>query len=63
MKFSEYFSTVVTLLKKKEFLFKDCVWQTPKENLRKIADTFKFQYVSVFFIKKHLKFLKRNKAA
>ena len=62
MKFFENFSTVVTLLKKKEFLLKDCIWQTPKENLRKTADS-KFQYVSVLFIKKHLKFLKRNKAA
>ena len=63
MKFSQYFSTVVTLLKKKSFSFKDCVWQPPKEHLRKTADTFKFQYVSVLFIKKHLKSLKRNKVA
>ena len=52
-----------TLLKKKAFLFKDCVWQPPKEHFRKATDTFKFQCVSLLFIKKHLKSLKRNKAA
>ena len=30
MKFSKYFSTVATLLKKKAFLFKDCTWQPTK---------------------------------
>ena len=55
MKFSEYFSTVVALLKKKAFFFKDCVWQPPKEHLRKTADTFKLQYVSVLFIIKTFK--------
>ena len=74
MKFSKYFSTVVTLLKKKPFLFKDCVLQPPKEHFRKTAGTFKFQHVSVLSIKKHfyketlsikkhLKSLKRNKEA
>ena len=62
VKFSEYFSTVVTLLEKKAFLFKGCVWQPPK-NIIKKADTFKFQYVPVLFIKKYLKSLKRNKEA
>ena len=51
-----------TLQKKKAFLFKDCVWQPPKEHFRKATDTFKFQCVFVLFIKKHLKSLKRNKA-
>ena len=30
MKFSKYFSTAVTLLENKAFLFKDCIWQPPK---------------------------------
>ena len=63
MKFSEYFSTIVNSLKKKAFLIKDCVWQPPIESFSKTSDTFKFQYVLFLFIKKHLKKLKRNKAA
>ena len=43
-------------------MFKDCVLQPPKENVRKTTDILNLQYVSVLFIKKHLKSLKRNKA-
>ena len=63
IEFSKYFSTVVTLLKKKAFLFKNCVWEQPKEHFRKTADIFKFQEVSVLFVKKNFQSLKRNKAA
>ena len=63
MKFSEYFSTIVNSLKKNAFLIKDCVWQPPIVSFSKTSNTFKFQYLSVLFVKKHLKKLKRNKAA
>ena len=63
MKFSKYFSTIVNSLKKKAFLTKECVWQPPIESFSKTSDTFKFQYVSVLFIKKHLQKVKRDKAA
>ena len=49
--------------KPKSKVMKFCIWQPPIESFSKTSDTIKFQYVSVLFIKKHLKKLKRNKAA
>ena len=53
----------MTALKTKAFLIKDCIWELPRKISKKTVDTFKFQYVSILFIKKHLKTLKRSKAA
>ena len=60
--FSTWFSSVVGKLKRKEMPLKDIIWGEAPKKLRRTAKTFRFEYVSVVFVRKKLKQLKRTKA-
>ena len=61
--FVEYFSTVVSVLKKSAYPLIDFVWRYPKKTRLRTKSIFKFSYVSSVFVEKELRNLKRNKAA
>lgn len=61
--FGTFFSTAVSKLKKAHFLLANLVWRVPKYYSVRTNSTFNFQYVSVVFVQKELKSLRRNKAA
>ena len=60
--FSDYFSTAVTKLKTKFISFSDYIWRPYDTQKRRTKETFKFSYVSNFFVEKHLSQLKRRKS-
>ena len=60
--FSLFFSTVVTKIKKATFKLSDCIWQHRKLVLSRTNQVFRFEYVSVVFVKTFLRKLKRKKA-
>jgi len=62
-KFSNWFSTVIDTLKRKTMPLKDLVWNMPLVTEQKTNKSFVFQYVSVIFVAKQLKTLKRSKAS
>jgi len=61
--FGDFFATAVSKLKKSCFLLTDLVWRTPTFYHLRTNSIFRFQYVSVIFVQKELKALRRNKAA
>jgi len=61
-RFAEYFATAIKELKKKCNLFLQYIWRMQGMFYSRTRNTFKFQYVSVIFIRKELKILKRNKS-
>ena len=61
--FAKFFSTAVTNLKRSCFFLTDLTWRLPKLYLPRTRRTFRFQYVSVCFVQKELKSLRRNKAS
>lgn len=60
--FSEYFATAVTKLKATCYRLRDLTWKLPKYFPVRTKSVFKFQYISVLFVRKELKALNRNKA-
>jgi len=60
--FKQYFSCVVSNLKEATFLLKDCIWKTTPTTTMRTTKSFKFEYVSIVFIKNFVKSLKKNKA-
>ena len=61
--FGHYFELAVLKLRKTLYVLADLVWRVPKFYSLRINTTFKFQYISVFFVHKELKNLHRNKTA
>ena len=61
-KFAKYFSEVVSSLKKSSFKLKNLVWNFPSFLRQRTTSSFRFTYVSVVFVRKQLKALKRKKA-
>ena len=61
-KFASYFSKVILSLKKSSFKLKNLVWKTPSILRQRTNLPFRFTYVSVVFVRKQLKALKRKKA-
>lgn len=61
--FAEYFSTVVSVLKKTAYPLIDFVWRYPKKTRLCTKSIFKFSYISSVSVEKELRNLKRNKAA
>lgn len=61
--FAEYFSTVVSVLKKTAYPLIDFVWRYPKKTRLRTKSIFKFSYISSVSVEKELRNLKRNKAA
>ena len=61
-KCSEYYQNAVSTLNRKAMLLKDFVWRM-KATLRRTNFVFEFDYVSILFIQKELRSLKRNKAS
>lgn len=60
--FGEFFSTVVTNAKKIAFKLIDCVWRKRTHTTPRTNKVFQFEYVSIVFVQKFLKKLKRKKA-
>ena len=61
-KFSTWFASVVTDLKQKAMLLKNFVWGESTAKQKHTDKVFKFEYVSVIFVRKQLRKLKRSKA-
>jgi hypothetical protein len=60
--FSEYFANAINKIKRTCYHLKDLTWSMPMYYHLRTKCIFKFQYVSVVFIRKELKLLSRNKA-
>ena len=60
--FAKFFSTAVSNLKRSCFFLTDLTWRLPKLYLARTLKTLRFLYVSVCFVQKELKSLRRNKA-
>ena len=62
-KFCTFFTNIANTLKKKAIPLRDFVWAPPFINYNKTLKSFNFSPVTVMEVFKHLKKLKRNKAA
>jgi len=60
--FSNWFASVVKKLKEKAMPLRDFVWGYSKSFQLRTTKSFRFEYVSVVHVRKHLKKLKRTKA-
>ena len=60
--FCNFFTNVASFLKRSSIHLKDFVWHYHKNNTLKTCKSFRFGYVSVVFVRKELKKLKRHKA-
>ena len=60
--FSEYFSEVVTKLKKNAISFSNYIWKPYTIKRVRTNKTFRFSYVSTVFVEKQLSALKRRKS-
>ena len=61
--FVNFFSGIVTKIKKIAFPLTDFVWRYHQKRRLRTSSIFKFTYVSTVFVQKELRKLKRNKAA
>lgn len=61
-KFRDLFASVVNKLKKNSFKLVELVWRMPKAFRSRTNSRFHFTYVSVTFVRKELRTLKRTKA-
>ena len=60
--FNEYFSTIVSKLKKATFKLRDCIWIYHPTSVRKTASIFRFNYTTSAEVRKILYTLKRKKS-